>query len=131
MARGEGGGNKSSYKAGFGKDVIIILLEEDDMAADGFEACVSVVGVSMRALRVCLCELGFERPPGVEAAAEAVRLVSFPHQTQLPGWLRLLRAHVLDVNLQGGGVSEMRMTAEPFHYRWGPKLASLSGSKYI
>lgn len=49
---------------------------------------------------VCLCGGSFERSPGVEAAHEAVGLVSLPHQSQLPGVFGVLGAHVLDVNLE-------------------------------
>lgn len=52
-------------------------------------------------VRVCLRGGSFESPPGVEAACEAVGLVSLSHQSQLPGLFGLLRAHVLDVNLTG------------------------------
>lgn len=41
----------------------------------------------------------FESPPGVEAASEAVGLISLPDQSQLPGVFGVFRAHVLDVNL--------------------------------
>lgn len=51
-------------------------------------------------VNVPLCGGSFESPPGVEAACEAVRLVSLPHQTQLPGVFAVLSAHVLDVNLK-------------------------------
>lgn len=46
----------------------------------------------------------------MEAACEAVRLVSLPHQTQFPGLFGVFRAHVLDVNLQRG--EEGRETGE-------------------
>lgn len=57
----------------------------------------------------CLCGGSFESPPGVEAAREAVRLVSLAHESQFSGLLVLFGAHVLDVHLQkctrrGGGV---------------------------
>lgn len=96
----EKGGSQGSGKAKLGIDIIIIiiiLLEENYMAANQFNVRVSVfVRVNVR-----LCGGSFESPPGVEAACEAVRLVSLPHQSQLPGVFGVLRAHVLDVNLAG------------------------------
>lgn len=38
----------------------------------------------------------------MEAAREAVRLVSLAHQSELPGVFGVLGAHVLDVNLERG-----------------------------
>lgn len=52
---------------------------------------------------VRLCGRGFEGSPGVEAAHEAVGLVSLPHQSQLPGVLGVFGAHVLDVDLEEDG----------------------------
>lgn len=51
---------------------------------------------------MCLCGGSFESAPGVEAAREAVRLVSLAHQSELPGVFGVLGAHVLDVNLDRG-----------------------------
>lgn len=39
----------------------------------------------------------------MEAAREAVRLVSLPHQAQLPRMFRVFRPHVLDVDLDKEG----------------------------
>lgn len=53
-----------------------------------------------------LCGWRLEGAPGVEAAGEAVLLVPLPDQTQFPGVLQVLGAHVLDVNLQAEGSGE-------------------------
>lgn len=72
------------------------------MAANRFDVAVLCMNVS-----VCLWRWSFESAPSMEAACEAVRLIPLPHQPELPRVFRVLRAHVLDVNLgdrgEGGG----------------------------
>lgn len=72
-----------------------------------------------------LCGRRLEAAPGVEAAGEAVRLVSLADETQFSWVLRVFGAHVLDVNLEGEagrreGVRRMRKWAEsslsPFNH---------------
>lgn len=62
-----------------------------------FDVSVQLISVPCR---VALRGRRLEGAPGVEAAGEAVRLIPLPDQTQLPGVLRVLGAHVLNVNLQ-------------------------------
>lgn len=92
MAAISSGGHDAAVPGG-----IKPLLVENYMAANTFDVFVSV------SVCVCLGRGSFEGPPGVEAACEAVGLVSLPHQPQLPGVFSVLRAHVLDVNLERGG----------------------------
>lgn len=48
-----------------------------------------------------LCGCRLEGAPCVETAGETVRLVALAHQAQFSGVLRILRPHVLNIDLRG------------------------------